>query len=181
MNYDDTRIQLPLGALMNTAVRCNIRTSRLIQNVNDAISANTHLFQPACQFRDYEVEMSGLCVVQKTSDNVVFCVTKAGSEGMYEVHYVHVLEHTCSNCFINQHRGMICRHQLSVVRFCQNHRGLKGTIGKRFVQYQSTFTRLIGRIRQKLYSLKIPSSITLIPNLNVLLSPMYNQSRRKKG
>ena len=82
MNYDDTRIQLPLGALMSTALRCNFRILCLIQTANDATSANNHLFQTAYQFRDYEVEMSGLYVVQKTSDNDIFCVTKAGSEGM---------------------------------------------------------------------------------------------------
>ena len=90
MNYDDTRTQLPLGALMSTAVRCNFRILRLIKTANDATSANNHIFQPACQFRDHEVEKSGLYVVKETSEKDVFCVTKAGSEGMHEVHYVHV-------------------------------------------------------------------------------------------
>jgi len=116
MNYDETRLQLPLSALFTTARRCNLRIMSITETARKAIISNQHLYQPACLFRDSEVEFSGLYIVTRTSDSNVYCVFKAGTGGMRNLHYVHVLEHTCSNCVILQQYGIICRHQLAVIR-----------------------------------------------------------------
>jgi len=182
MNYDNTRIQLPLTALTSTAFRCNVRILNLIETATKATSANDHLFQPACQFRDSEVECSGLYVVRKTSDDNVYCVCKAESGGMRNLHYVNVLERTCSDCVILQQYGMICRHQLAVIRHLRETSGSKRGDWKEICSISKHFHAAYRtRLAHNLATLKIPQSSHLVPNFDVLPSPLYKQGGRKKG
>jgi len=182
MNYDDTRISLPFTALMTTARRCNVRIVRLADTAASAIKENDHLFQPACKFRDSEVDKAGGYVVSRTTDKNVYSVCKAGLEGIHHIHNVHVLNHTCSHCVDRQQYGMICRHQLAVLRYLTETSGPKRedwddicSISPHFhAAYRTHYA-------QQITSLTLPLSSNLIPNYEVLPSPLYKQSGRRKG
>ena len=121
----------------------------------------------------------------RTSDSNVYCVFKAGTGGMRDLHYVHVLEHICSNCVILQQYGMICRHQLAVIRYLRDTSGSKRgdwdeicSITKHFhLAYRTDRTSLIDNLN----SIITPQTENHIPELDVRPAPLDKHGGRKKG
>ena len=182
MNHDDTRILLPYAALIATIHRCNKRILRLAETAATAIKHNDHLFQPACKFRDREVAKAGGYVVNRTTDKNVYSVCKAGSEGIYQTHNVHVLNHTCSHCVDSQQHGMICRHQLAVLRYLTETSGPRREDWDEICSISGHFHPAYSTHKaQRITSVTLPGTSELIPDLRVLPSPSYKQCGRRKG